>query len=224
MKQILFSLMCSLCFMLSPAYCGLGNHSTPILSAAGREANITQKQEIEKLQQKQKKTEERFKKGLPEPLQELKGFTGLTFWSLPSYGGNPEKTKAFVKRLEKLLEWQGQVVIIDQEKGINFEGFKTEAVVYLNNSPILIQHPKTKKEEFAKNIESVTLKFMTPIVIKQNNQNQQAEIYEKSIYVDTSNDLEGIEQAALSLVSDLLEQLFLANPDLKGKAKFFIYN
>ena len=99
---------------------------------------------------KQKEIEECFEKGFPQPLQELKGFTGLTFWSLLSDGGNLEKTKTFVKKLEKLLKGKGQIVIIDQEKGIDFKGFKTDAVVYLNNSPILVQEPRSKKRNFLK--------------------------------------------------------------------------
>ncbi|MCP5506019.1 MAG: hypothetical protein H7A38_03960 [Chlamydiales bacterium] len=198
--------------------------SSTQLSHAGQEAKLVEKQLIEKLEQKQKEIERTFEQGLSEPLHELKGFTGLTFWSLPSCGGSPEKTKAFVKKLEKLLVKQGEVNIIDQENGIDFDGLKTGAVVYLNNFPVLIQNLKAKKEELAKNTEFVSLKLMTPVVIKQNSQNLQAEIYEKSIYVDTSSDFQGVEQIALSLVSDLLEQLILANPNLKGNAKFFIYN
>jgi len=163
-------------------------------------------------------------KSTPVPLNELKGFTGLTFWSLPSSGGEPKKTEEFVQKLTKLLETNGRVSQIKEENGIDFEGFKTGAIVYLDNSNILVQDPKTHKEAFAKSIECVSLMLMTPIVIKKNGKEDQASIYSKTLYVDDSSGFDSVEGAALTLTEKLLQELFLANPDIKGKAQFFIYN
>ena len=100
-------------------------------ASKGKEIKLSQKQTEE--------LEEMNKRSGPE----LEGFTGLTFWSLPSFGGNQKKTEAFVKKLEKFLQGKGKIFVIDQEKGIDFLGFKTDAIVYLNNLPISVQDLKT---------------------------------------------------------------------------------
>jgi hypothetical protein len=65
---------------------------------------------------------------------------------------------------------------------------------------------------------------MTPITIQKNGKHKQADIYEESIYMETSEKDEIVEQASLNLISQLLNKFFLANPQLEGKAQFFIYN
>ena len=45
---------------------------------------------------------------------------------------------------------------------------------------------------------------MIPVVIKQSDQNRQVEIYEKSVFIDVSDDFETIEQTALKLTSEFV--------------------
>lgn len=225
MKTKFFLIMYCLFITSFSTYCAEKSHSLANNSFSnGRgEMNVAKKQNLEQLKQKQKEVEAQFNKGLSQPLPELQGFTGLTFWTLPSFK-EPSKKAAFVHQLEKLLKGKGQITIVNEENGISFEGFQTDAIVYLDNFPILIQNSQTNKTELSKNIERVDLKLMTPILIKKNGQNTQAEIYEKAICVDASDGFETVEQTALTLISELLREFFLANPNLEGKAQFFIYH
>jgi hypothetical protein len=155
---------------------------------------------------------------------ELEGFTGLAFWSLPSFGGEPKRNKEFIKKLETFLEDRGRVLLLDQDQGLDFEGFKNKAIVYLNNFPVLIKASNTRKERFLNNIECISLNVKTTAVIQENGQTTQANIYEESVYVDTSSESKAVENIALGMITHFLNDFFLANPQLEGNALFIIYD